>query len=204
LGLKSRLRRAPWSEQELEILKQEFVGEKTSVLALAKKLMRSPASVRQKANQVGLCRTIRSENTRYRDWLDEEIKILQEFAGEVPLVVLAKKINQLCKKLGVSQRSYNSVRLQCIKLKIPYFCDGNGEYFSIKNIADALNAHDRVVLRWVDKYDKILNPIRSSESKGAVIYIPRANFKKFALQYPGEIARTRPDILWLISLFDKY
>jgi hypothetical protein len=192
-----------WTPEQEETLKLEYKPDKNLIKALAKKLVKSVASVKQKALKFGLCRT--RQSMRYRKWEPEEVEILEELSGDIPMLLLVNKLNKFAKKQGLSPRTYNSVRLKASELKLPYLCSGDGDYFSISNIADGLRMNRHVVSGWLKnkQFAKILQPIRQSDDPGCVTYIPRTNLRKFIQQYPGEISAVNPDMLWFISLFDS-
>lgn len=73
-----------------------------------------------------------------------------------------------------------------------------GDYYSLTQLSEALKCNNHVVYRWLEipEFVKLLKPHKGEHST----LIHCKNLKKFFTVYPGELARTRPNLVWLVSV----
>ncbi|MBD2006322.1 MULTISPECIES: hypothetical protein [Cyanophyceae] len=180
-----------WSQQDQDLLIAEYDGTKPSSELLSKKLGRSEGAIRRKAAEMNLTRCL-----RLRRWEPEEIQLLEEHAGSEPISTILGRLNSLCRSKGWNGRTRDSLQKQINYLG--YSRRVEGDYYSLTQLSEALKCNKHVVYRWLEipEFVKLLKPHKGEHST----LIHCKNLKKFFTVYPGELARTRPDLVWVVSV----
>ena len=73
----------------------------------------------------------------------------------------------------------------------------NGEFLALNQVALALGVDSHVPGRWVAK--GWLHVHHASDS-GEVRFVSYEALRRFAVTYPGEVAKGKPDVVWLIGI----
>lgn len=192
-----------WTESETQVLVENFDSSATTTRKLSKILGRSPVAIHAKAYTLGLCRQERAVTRR--SWSKEELDLLEELAGVVPIRQIYSRMKALCTTNGWSVRSREAICIKIGHLQLSRAVDGvAGDYCTSTAIATACKCSRHLVLSWFkDKtYADILKPQRLGE-EGSPYLVRRTNLAKFFKQYPGELNRVRPDMVWLVDLLAK-
>lgn len=189
-----------WTESETQLLVENFDGSALATRNLSKMLGRSPSAIHSKAYTLGLCRQERSVTRR--PWTKDELDLLEELAGVIPVRQIYSRVKVLCVKNGWSVRSREAICLRISQLQLSRAVDGiSSDYHTSTAIATACKCSRHLVLSWFkDKvYSEILKPQRLGED-GSPYLVRRTNLAKFFKHYPGELNRVRPDMVWLVDL----
>ena len=189
-----------WTQAEEELLRTDFKPEKPTIIQLAKKLQRSKQAVYVRARLLGLCQSNKSK-AEPRFWTTEETALLAELNGEQPLELIVKRLNQLCAKHGWTPRSSHAVALKLHNLGFSRRCD-KGDWYSVADLAQLFGCAESTVRGWLNdkEFAKALKPQQSSKKQGAHYFVHCNNLKAFCSQWPGEIAKFKPNIPWLIAV----
>ncbi|MGB3208677.1 MAG: hypothetical protein WBB28_27120 [Crinalium sp.] len=144
LGLISELNlNKIWTEEEDQVLVQEFVPDKTVVISIAKKLGRSRDSVYRRAWSKNLCRKYDSRQRHL--WSEEETELLKDLAGE-PVSRILKSINTWRSKKGLEKRSKTAIERKLMSLSISRKAEGN--YLDVATLAEVLRCSRFVIYKW--------------------------------------------------------
>lgn len=136
---------------------------------------------------------------KHRIWSEKEIKILERYAGLLPLEEIVKKINQHCLDKKISFRSAEAVRAKIFDLNLSV--DVSDTYLSYRQMEKVLNISYDKVIGWTKKKElkEILKPIEN----GNRFLVHKDNFKKFIIYNKDEIVnKCYPDWQYILSLFE--
>lgn len=189
-----------WSETDTQVLTENFDSTAATTRKLSKILGRSSSAIHAKAYTLGLCRQERAVTRR--PWTKNELDLLEELAGVIPVRQIVFKMKALCVRNGWSVRSREAICIKIGQLQLSRAIDGvAGDYCTSTAIATACKCSRHLVLSWFkDKtYAGILKPQRVGE-EGSPYLVRRSNLAKFFIAYPGELNRVRPDMVWLVDL----
>ena len=177
-----------WTEIEDNFLTINWVT--TPREEICKRLDRSRASVDHRAIVLGLVAP------RGRVWEVEERAVLDKWAGKSNITKIKHLLDKVWDKHGWSRRSRTAIARQIYKMGESVI----GEQVSVNQLIACLHCDQSSVKRWlaVPAYKEILKPVTDAK---ATWFEPR-NLRKFMIDYPGEIARFHPDILWLIRFLN--
>jgi hypothetical protein len=78
----------------------------------------------------------------------------------------------------------------------PTFNGIDGHYMTPTQLRKALGISEKRFSILLKEFDFMLNP----EHNGKNILIHVRNIKRFIKEYPGEIARFKPDVAWLLTI----
>jgi len=199
------MRAKTWTEEEKQILVDLYPlmgsdDSKAEFYKLSRRLGRSHSSLRKQAYRLGIAQR-KGTKTR-RAWEKEELELVKERAGVVPLKVLMQELGALWTKHNLPPRSRNSIDGQIHYLGQQVTTDPlDGDWFTVTVIADALRCRPSLIHQWIkDKeLNKVLKAVPNGECQAPYI-IKRVNLKRFFLAYPGLLDSTRPNMNWLIDI----
>ena len=189
-----------WSESETQVLIESFDGSAATTRKLSKTIGRTRSAIHAKAYTLGLCRQERAVTRR--PWSKEELDLLEDLAGVIPIRQIVFRLKALATKNGWSVRSREAICIKISQLQLSRAIDGvSGDYCTSTAISTACKCSRQLVISWFnDKtYADILKPQRLGE-EGSPYLVRRSNLAKFFKQYPGELNRVRPDMVWLVDL----
>ncbi len=186
------MERRRFTDAEKQLIAQEYSAG-TSVSLLAQKLDRTQGSIRY------LIHHLRVKGKKIV-LLREEIEFLKEMViNELPFRFLYNSYVKKANEMGWVVRSKNSIgsilyrhkEFQSLKKR-------SGDYWSLNIISSALKCSVGAIILWFRdaEYKTILDPVVMDGG----YYIRPKNLARFCRQFPGEIAKYEPDILWLIDL----
>jgi hypothetical protein len=150
---------------------------------------RTAFAVKQRAYRLGLCRPLKT-----RTWDKQELDLLHNSAENVPLSVMYKKFQKLWNKLGLQHRSQKSI--SCKLTALGYSTKFEGDYYTLDQLSTAFGCSRKHVGVLYETYNNILLP----EKMGKYNVVSLLNLRRFIIKYPGELAKLKPDIIWLISV----
>lgn len=187
-----------YTEEEKRVIAEFFDPKRSTATAhlICQRYLtsRTPVGIQYAAAAMGLTRKYRCPK-----WNDKEISKIKELGDRYPFPVIYSQMKYFWNKNKMKSRSELSVRHQLNRMG---FSVDDSFYLTVKDVASGLNCTERIVRRWFEKpeFAKLLNPARNSEKEGTVVYIHPRNLARFAKEYPGEIAKCHPDILWLVTM----
>ena len=184
--------RLKWSKDEDEVIIAHFDNRDAlrSCSKIARMLTgRTEFGVKQRAYRLGLSRPLKTYT-----WTQQELNLLHEFAESVPLSVLYKKFQKLWDKLGMAHRTERSI--SCKLTALEYSVKFEGDYYSLDQLSAAFGCSRKHMALLYTTYSKILLP----EKMGKYNVVSLLNLRRFIIKYPGELAKLKPDVIWLISV----
>jgi hypothetical protein len=150
---------------------------------------RTAFAVKQRAYRIGLSRPLKTDA-----WNQQELNLLHEFAESVPLSVLHKKFKKLWDTLGMAHRTERSI--SCKLTSLQYSIKFEGDYYSLDQLSTAFGCSRKHMTFLYTEYNNILLP----EKTGKYHVVSILNLRRFIIKYPGELAKLKPDIVWVISV----
>lgn len=194
-----------WTEEEKQILVDLYPlmgsdDSKAEFYKLSRRLGRSHSSLRKQACRLGVAQR-KGTKTR-RAWEQEELDLVKERAGVVPLKVLMQELGALWAEQNLPPRSRNAIAGQIHYLGRQVTIDPlDGDWFTVTAISDALRCRPSLIRQWIK--DKELNKVLKAVPNGqqqAPYIIKRQNLRRFFIAYPGLLDSTRPSMNWLIDI----
>jgi hypothetical protein len=134
---------------------------------------------------------------RTKPWRDEELQVLENYAGFIPFKSIVKKIHQINFKNLEKCRTPVSIRKKLAYMGLDARCDG--EYYTLSELSRLLGCSKGRMMAWAKnpKIREILKP----DDDSAWQRVHRENIKKFIVEYRQEIATCKPELEWMLSLF---
>jgi hypothetical protein len=194
------LKRTFYSESDLEIIRSHFdpFNCKKSCELIQKKFFpdKTLAAIMGKASKMGLQRPLRS-----RPWTQGELDLLSGNVGET-LAEIYRQLQSYWKKHGLSPMSIPTLRRRAVIMGhgSPY---ASGKYFTRDQLAAGMGCSVFVISTWLKdpKFKAILKPQRLfPEESRSPLFFHVKSIKNFVKAYPGEIAKCRPDMVWLLAI----
>lgn len=173
----------PEDERKLRELWRQLESDRQKYDLLARRLERTKESIRGKAVELGLC------GRRYQ-WSDKDLKYLRLLISNGTTQEAAlHKVRQRFEERGDRAPCVRVIKRQLRLLS------QECEHYSAIELAEILNCTPELVRRWFLDYKKTLKP----KHRGKFIFVRREHLRSFFLKYPGEVAKTKPDLVWLIE-----
>jgi hypothetical protein len=189
-----------YTEDEILIIRQHFdpLDSLRSCQKIQEKYIRgrTVSAIIAKASKLGLQRPV-----RLRKWDKEELFILENNIEE-SLSSIHKNLQLYWIKNDMPPMGYSAVRRQAMIMGKGTRCQKDG-YITKEYLAEAMGCSLHVITTWSKVYKNVLRPENPSENV-RTIFFPINGFRKFAKEYPGEIAKCRPNIVWLIDTLFGY
>lgn len=178
-----------WTPEEERKLREWWrnssdLSHKNRCLMIARRLGRTDQAVFAKSKQLGLV------GQQY-EWTEAEIQYLKLLvANGITLQGAVNKVHNYFEKQG-KKPPCRSVILRKVD-ELQRDC----EHYQIAQLCQVLNCNQCVIRRWIEQYKSVLKPKR----RGDIWFVDRKHLREFFIQYPGEVARTKPDLVWLIGI----
>lgn len=178
-----------WTKEEKEFLICSY-KEGKNLDFVASKLPYTRQQITAKAAALKLGKS--------RSWSEEEKLLLVAIAESMPIEKLTKAYNTRAETKGFKSRTESSISGMLKKLNLSR--SPQLGCYAIAPLASVLGVSETPVRRWVK--EGLLKATRQGESDRAHYVIYQRHFVRFALNYPGEIAKLNLDesaLLWLLS-----
>ena len=186
----------PWKTGDLDYLKQHYPNKKLTVRRIAQQLERSVASVKCKANELGLKRAYK--------WSEEELWRLQELAGEMPRSQLYQAYNKWAVRHGFPPRHSSTIENKIKAEKIASRLNSAADWYTSADLACFLGCAQDTASHWLKQYQRELKPVEAAHTKQKLA-VSRRQFRKFLLRHPSIVERYRRtvDLVWLVDLLGE-
>lgn len=175
-----------WTEEEDRVLRELYAGSPRDILPYLPN--RTVNSVEYRVLVLGL-----QERRKARVWEEAEIRLLERLEG-LPVTKIKQSLDRLCEERGWTKRSRAAIGWK-IRSKLQGSAAAH-DCLSIKQLAAVLHADERRLKRWAETHQAELCPMVTDKG----VYLKLSRLARFVSRYPGEIARFKPDIVWLVGL----
>jgi hypothetical protein len=185
-----------YTDDEISIIREHFDPLKSfdSCERISAKYLkdRTPTAILGKASKLGLQRPL-----RLRKWEKEETELLLNNIDE-PISSVYNTLKIYWEKNKMPMMGYASVKRQLVLMGKGTKCQTDG-YMTREQMAEGLGCSVFMISSWMRTYSSVIKPEKPIGEKGTM-FVPLKGFKRFAKQYPGEIAKCKPNILWLLTI----
>jgi len=188
LQLEQKRKEHHWTEEDIDLVKREYVPNKVIIRGLAERIGSTEGSIRARASRLGLTQPPKT-------WTQEEDERLCDLISRFSRRKVARK---LCR----SERSIGS-RLSALKQSSLV----KEDWFNAIEVALILGVESRYVYRCIKLgMLKANDHFSSDKNRGHHIayHIERSELIEFIRKYPSELQGIRPDMVAFIDLLTRY
>jgi hypothetical protein len=177
-----------WTQDELDYLKEYYDGSSQSLKLVSEHLGRTERSIIARANRSFKGKTTKKRSTLKKEELTLIRQLVESGLSHKEIVDRIRQFSSLNDWISPTYQAIIDCIQSCEKASI------SSDGYSIEELQTIFQVRVSTIQRWFkDKeYSKLLKP------EGNIV--EEDNLRRFIKKYPGEVARTQVDLLWLITL----